>query len=426
MNKVGFHIMTADAANSGWVERFRSSVHLVLAINVGGEVPRLLQVAMSNPQSRIIYRAWTVFSPGDSDHFEWYYQQHGSDPAAFIRAHEPVLSAITKAGLGNRISIQAFNETGHDEAIWPAFIDFNRRFVIEMDRRGLSASVFGMGPGHPAWNCGPDARQNIRKAWVQAKPLFQAIAAAQEMHIVNLHEYHAMPWRRFEPWVVGRFRWMLEDVQSTGVATDKVRIVIGESGFTDPNSLGYPSPTGPNGYQWSLSQGYTAHELADDYMDMVRTIYQPHPNLLGLCYYGLGSMPRWWEEFDLLRTPAILEHIEVQLVHEDHPMIVDTPDTVFVVNTDKLNVRMEPSRTAAVLTTLLKGTTVVTNGYIDADGHRWRRRKDGGVWLAEFPLNFPSETFLVEQQVDTKQLMFDKLFEIEQRIEALKVLVESL
>jgi hypothetical protein len=73
MNKIGFHIMNAAGANSGWVQRYQAAVNLVLAIGVGGEVPLLLQLCQANPQSCFIYRAWTYGALGQSDHFESYY-----------------------------------------------------------------------------------------------------------------------------------------------------------------------------------------------------------------------------------------------------------------------------------------------------------------------------------------------------------------
>jgi hypothetical protein len=155
---------------------------------------------------------------------------------------------------------------------------------------------------------------------------------------------------------------------------------------------------------------------------MVRKIYQPSPNLLGLCYYGLGSAPGWWEEFDLLRRPEILRAIEPQLIH-DEVNVVDTPVTKFKVMANSLNVRQTPSTNAPIVASLSKDVVINTNGYVDENNYRWRRRVDGG-FCAEYLLANSAAPFLVKVSNEQKVALLKLLSEMHESLTKLSQIIE--
>ena len=420
MSKIGFHIMTSSGVNSPWLGKFQSKVHLLLAISIGGNIPQLINLCQTYPNTHFIYRAWDYGGLGNSDHFSEYFKRYGTNPEPLIKAHEPVFQAMSQ--LHNRFSTQLWNECGHERESWPNFIEFNRRFVLEMDRRGLSAAVLGLGPGHPAWEGGGDARSRIKEAWVQARPLFETIINAKQQHYINLHEYHSFPFGRFYPWIIGRYMWLLQDAAEMGLDISRLKIVIGESGLTNPNSLNVQSPAGPNGYEYALSQGYTPEQIAEDYIRMVREVYDSSPNLLGLCYYGLGGKEtNFWPEFDLLAKPQILERM-YDLIQKETTPVIDTPVIKFKITTAVLNVRQTPSTTFTPLGTLAVDTIVETDGYTDVDGVRWRRLRGGtypGAYCAEKGTTvFYMVEYVPESEPDWKT-------EVLAKIEELKTLIEQ-
>ncbi len=414
MTKIGFHINSDVGITSPWLAKFPSKVHLILALSVGGNIPQLINLCKVYPNTRFIYRAWSYGELGNSDHFEDYYKKYGDDPEPLIKAHESVFNATSE--YNNRISYQLWNECGHDREIWPHFIAFNTHFVKAMDARGLSASVLGLAPGHPAWEGSGDARSRIKEAWVQARPLFEAIIESNQTHLINLHEYHAYPHTRFVPWVIGRYRWLLDDAISMGLPTDKLKIVIGESGFTDPNALNFPSLSGPNGFQWSLAQGYTPEQLADDYADMVHAVYDPSPNLLGLCYFSLGGGEiDFWKEFDLLQEPKILQRL-YELERENG--VYD----LYEVIASTLNVRQEPTTTSVIVRQLKVGDKVeVSVDWVEANGYRWRKLRDG-FYVAE--MNVTTGEKFLEKYAGYIELT-TLLDEIEVRLDKIRSLVKG-
>ncbi len=156
-------------------------------------------------------------------------------------------------------------------------------------------------------------------------------------------------------------------------------------------------------------------------MEMVRTVYN-HPNLLGLCYYGLGSDPGWWQEFDLLRQPEILQRMEVQLVHSE-VKVVDTPVIRFAVQVNSLNIRLSPSITAAVQGALPRHAIVDTNGYVEQGGYRWRRLVSGG-YCAEYALSLPGTPYLLQAVNEQKAEILKLLDELQESLAKLTQLIE--
>lgn len=385
--KIGFHVSSQSGINSGWLSRLDSTIHLVLAAGAGGEIPRTLEAAARAPGARIIYRAWTLGDVGHSDHFPEYYARHGADPLPLIRLHEPCFAAF--AGLKDRVAYQLFNETGMEDGVWPKFVEFNTHFVQEMDRRGLSASVIGCGPGFPT-----GTREEIRAKWQMARPLFEAINAAQQPHFINLHEYVGYPYVQWIPYLAGRYHWLLEDLQEMGLLTDKIRIYAGENGWADPAVLNPTYPPNPaNGYRGFITKGITPHQLAQDVVLASQTVYADL-HFVGLCLFCLGDSGGW-AEFDLLQEPGILEEIE-RLTKEVIviPDITETPATLYKVVNGPLNVRALPSITAQKVGSLGLGMDVETNGYADADGMRWRRLVNGTGYCAEYADSEPGAPFL--------------------------------
>lgn len=392
MTKIGLHIGHPDGLNHAWVDKFQSRVHLVLALNIGGEIPMLQAVAHRCPNSLLIYRAYSYGGLGQSDHFENYYPQHGADPLPLIQAHEPCFSAFRD--INHRVAYQLWNETGDDDNSWAHFVEFNTNYIREMDKRGLSAAVLGTGPGRPS-----GTREQIRAKWEIARPMFEAINQATHPHYLNMHEYIGYPHTQWTPFLCGRYAWLLEDLTDMGLLTDKIRLFAGEIGWADPKVLDPKYPPNPaNGYRGFLMLGITPQQLAADLHTAFQTVYTD-PHFIGSCIFTYGAYG--WEDFDLLKEPAILEEIvrlqEVTPVPEPTPIIVtETPVMPFQVTNGPLNVRQAPSISALKVGSLAVGVTVQTNGYVEADGIRWRRLAEQVGYCAEYVLGEPSAPFLTK------------------------------
>jgi len=410
MNKIGLHISSAQAMNSGWVQKFNNStVHLVLAVGIGGELDRALQVCEMCPNSLVIYRAWH-YGICESDHFEQYYSQYGSDPRPLLDRFDATFSILNN----KNISFQFWNECGFGD-MWPHFIDFNVRLIEEMNQRGKSASIFGAGPGYPT-----GSRSEIAQQWRQARPIFEAINGSDVQHYVNLHEYLGWPHTDWVPWLAGRYHYLLEDLADMGILTDKIRIFAGENGWADPAVLNPTYPPNPaNGYRGFLMKGITPQQLAQDAVLASQTVYADS-HFVGTCLFCVGDSGGW-ADFDLLLEPSILQGI---LDMSDNSVVI-SENKQFTVVTDVLNVRSGPGVAFPVVSKLNKDMVVNTVGYADTAEYRWRQLENGN-FCAERSLTSVLVFLLANEAPSWKEIAVAHINSIREDIQVIARELEQL
>jgi hypothetical protein len=403
VKKFGFQVhSTNNPALQQAITAFQPPVILALATVPGDFLQQTAQLRAWAPDATIVYRSWSLFTPGDLDHAD---QIIAHPPESFFGQMAGVIDTF-----GDDVVYHLMNETGHsDHALWRRYVAWQAEVVRIANARGLRVCCFNQGPGTP----GQD-EEDVELYWDEALPVYQAIAEGGYRSMIGVHEYFAGGAPGFypsalaeAPFLVARFSYTQDAIARAGYNPDYFKIVITEYGWaknlpTNP----FPQDQPPDHDSLVYYKHYqTPDQMADIMADHHEIFYDPNPGVIGSCHFVVGqSVSPHWADYELLNHSDIMNYLLLR--REDGP--VDPPPepptepedpvrpTIFTVYSTivNLNVRTLPAISAPRVTTLEPGVPVMTDAYADADGYRWRRIAGFDLWAAEYHSSDPSSLFL--------------------------------
>jgi hypothetical protein len=272
-------------------------------------LPRALELKALLPQTTHIYR-----------HFRSTSDYTVTTPEQWIAMHE-------YAG-GKGLWLQADNEAPLTEA----FCAWSLKVAQLCVARKWQVCLLNLSVGHPE----PDQ-------WSRADALLRFIAANPQYCMIGIHEYAPTlmnyDWNtesdpeKFptvkptdRPWLLGRFRFLLDYCKSKGIKAPK--IVINEWGWDTIASATAWHSTTPGyrplgmGYRhssvaWTTWQpGMTAAQHAFKQLQWAwNNIYKPHPEIVGVCFFcygGLGGEGSWGEDYSIHRENELFDLVKAQ------------------------------------------------------------------------------------------------------------------
>lgn len=325
-------------------------------------LPRALELKALLPNTTHIYRH---FRP-TSDHT-------ATTPEQWIAMHE-------YAG-GKGLWLQADNEAPLTEA----FCAWSLKVAQLCVARKWQVCLLNLSVGHPEI-----------ADWSKADALLRFIAANPTYCMIGIHEYAPTlmnyDWNtesdpaKFptvkltdRPWLLGRFRFLLDYCKSKGIKAPK--IVINEWGWDTIASANAWHSTTPGyrplgmGYRhssvaWRTWQpGMSAAQHAFKQMQWAwNNIYKPHPEIIGVCFFcygGLGGEGSWGEDYSIHREAELFDLVRTQgdfsLNTTTTPPVPPTDPVglqTYVYGATSVNARALPNTSSAVIGSVTNGLAI--------------------------------------------------------------------
>jgi len=179
------------------------------------------------------------------------------------------------------------------------------------------------------------------------------------------------------PWLLGRFRFLLDYCKSKGIKAPK--IVINEWGWDTIASATAWHSTTPGyrplgmGYRhssvaWTTWQpGMTAAYHAFKQLQWAwNNIYKPHPEIIGVCFFcygGLGGEGSWGEDYAIHRENELFDLVKAQgnfalNTGTTPPPQPPTPGQkrIYIEGSEWVNARADHSTSSADVGNIIDGT----------------------------------------------------------------------
>lgn len=301
--------------------------------------------------------------------------------------------------------------------------------------------------------------------WQNARALLSLISANPNRLMLGLHEYwptyaphefqqqieppHSWPTvaEIARPWILGRFRHLLDYCKSAGIKTP--RIAITEWGTDRIDAVSAWQTQTPGYYQrtgykvaaraWSawprdsLSVGRYAGAMAKWAW---RNFYAMHPEIAGVAWFCAGGQGDWRTYYNVLDEPEFLASVEKGFEMSTQTATYEIRNTgtrvqkARLIGVSALNLRSIPSTTNNSPVGRLKQGDVFEY-YADSDARnfvagaedlRWRRHVNGN-WFA---IVTDRESDMLQPVNDQKQALIDALNDAANALDAARAIANAL
>lgn len=302
----------------------------------------------------VIYRHW----PDDNAH-------RNTHPREFVRL------------LNQRAPHYAYLYLGNEPYAEQTLADWTYEALDECDRLGRRGVILNFPTGNPE-----------PAVWEVFRPVLRK--ARERGHLLGLHEYFDVSWRKDYPWHVGRWERLLQLP-----AAELPEIVITELGC----AVGMDAH---RGYLWGgrmTDESYAA-ELLD-----VAAYYRRFN--ISATVFCMGSESDDWGTFSL-REPAI-EIISKAQSQEKPPVYTWIDGTCVSVPGEFVNVRAAASLKGQVVSQLAPGMDVQYSTQTeDSDGYRWAPVNWNGAtrWVATLNLLTGAPVAVLSAEPPAKPLVW--------------------
>lgn len=187
---------------------------------------------------------------------------------------------------------------GNEPHKFDRIIQWTLAALDRCDQLGRRAVVLNLSPGRP----------EVAEWTTLFAPLLRRLHKSN--HIMGLHEYWTKG-RYFEPWWVGRAKFLYEACDSLGVTRPPIA-------YTEIGMLSM-HPTVPDWldpYGGWRKMGVSADEYADSLIDVYR-VYEKQETVLGAAIFCVGT----WNGCEVEPSPRLFERLE-----QYQPMQIPTPN----------------------------------------------------------------------------------------------------